>query len=148
MVHELLSPEPLDESQTLFIGVVTLSSPEAQGLQVPEQYEIPSATASTNLKLELAYMFLPISWGKGYATESVLAVFSACARAEMFWTPYGKVYVRVIVNEENVASQRVMAKIPGMLNKGVYVWRGEPLFITGKWITESPIMIFGMYLLE
>jgi RimJ/RimL family protein N-acetyltransferase len=98
---------------------VTLKSLDAGSLALPEHLTLPVAAATTTLTVELAFMFLPIAWGKGYATESVEAAFESCRRARSFWTPFSKLYVRAIVNEGNPASLRVMEKV-GMTKSGVY----------------------------
>jgi RimJ/RimL family protein N-acetyltransferase len=92
-------------------------------------------------------MFLPDSWGKGYATEALKAVLESCQKDGSLWAPFSKVYVRAIVNEENPASMRVMDKV-GMAEKGVYEWHGEKLFLAGEWRTEDRLHIYGMYLIE
>jgi RimJ/RimL family protein N-acetyltransferase len=90
-------------------------------------------------------MYLPSAWNKGYASESIGAVFAACGRvkAKNFWDPYQTVYVRALVNEENPASARVTEKV-GMKRLGVHVWKGrEPVVIAGKERWEDRIVIFG-----
>ncbi|KAL8795147.1 MAG: hypothetical protein Q9195_002302 [Heterodermia aff. obscurata] len=138
------------ESETIsteLIGLVSLKSTNSSSLALPEHLTIPADAAATTLTVDLAYMFLPAAWGKGYATETLEAVFEGCRRARSFWTPYSKVYVRAIVNEENPASMRVMHKTE-MIEKGVYVWTGQPVFLAGKWVERSSLHIYGMHLLE
>ena len=139
--------EPTTKRSTGFVGLVTLKSLDAGSLVLPEHLGIPSAAASTTLTTELAYMFLPIGWGKGYATESVSAVLESCKKARSFWTPYSKVYIRAMVNAENPASMRVMDKT-GMTKMGVFEWTGSPIFLAGKWREQDSLHIFGMHLLE
>lgn len=157
-VHRILEPmssSAEDELQaverekpsTEFIGLVNLKSLDANGLPLPEELTLPAEAAATILTVEIAYMFLPIGWGKGYATEAVNAVFESCKRARSFWTPFSKVYVRAIVNECNPASQRVMEKT-GMTKRGVYEWTGEAIFLAGEWRERDTLHIFGMHLLE
>ena len=52
-----------------------------------------------------------------------------------------------MVNSENPASQRVMAKT-GMKELGVYVWDGDALWLGGKWRTRDSLHIFGMFVVE
>ncbi|KAF2181138.1 hypothetical protein K469DRAFT_638785 [Zopfia rhizophila CBS 207.26] len=139
-------PAEQEEKSTEFVGLVTLKSLDAGGLALPEDLTLPVAAATTTLTVELAYMFLPIGWGKGYATESVEAVFESCKRARSFWTPFSKLYIRAIVNECNPASLRVMDKT-GMTKKGVYNWTGK-VWLAGGWREQDNLHIFGMHLLE
>lgn len=90
---------------------------------------------------------MPRAWGKGFATESVDAVLSALIRGASFWQPYEKVYMRALVNEENPASLGVMRKL-GLQGFGIWEYRGEPLFLGGKWSSVSRVYIFGSYLIE
>ncbi|KAI9815032.1 MAG: hypothetical protein M1827_002875 [Pycnora praestabilis] len=157
-VHKVLEPmsgsvegEPQPGQQgaksTEFVGLVTLKSLDADSLALPEDLTIPAAAATTTLTVELAYMFLPTGWGKGYATESVEAAFESCKRARSFWIPFSKLYVRAIVNERNPASLRVMDKT-GMTKRGVYDWTGNAIFLAGEWRERDSLHIFGMHLLE
>ena len=142
-------PQPTEpgEKSTEFIGLVNLTSLDAGSLALPEHLTLPVAAATTTLTVEVAYMFLPTGWGRGYATESVEAAFAACKRARSFWAPFSKLYVRAIVNEGNPASLRVVDKT-GMTDRGVYEWTGKAVFLAGEWQERSRIHIYGMYLLE
>ncbi len=142
-------PQPAEQGKnpTEFVGLVTLTSLDAGSLALPEDLTLSTAAATTTLTVELGYLFLPIGWGKGYATESVGAALESCKRARSFWTPFTKLYVRAIVNEDNPASLRVMDKI-GMTKRGVYDWTGKAVFLAGEWQERSSIHIFGMHLLE
>ncbi len=135
------------KKSTEFVGLVTLKSLDASSLALPEDLTLPIAAATTVLTVEIAYMFLPIGWGKGYATESVEAVFESCKRARSFWTPFSKLYIRAIVNEGNPASLRVMNKT-GMTKRGVYNWTGKAIFLAGEWRERDSVCIFGKHLLE
>ena len=160
-VHEILKPirgasdgkEPrqlsdLEENPpTMFIGLVSLKPWDHDDFQLPENLTSPASAESTSLTLELAYQYLPAGWGKGYATESVSAVFESCRHARSFWAPFSKVYVRAIVNDENPTSLRVMDKT-GMTRRGIYEWSGKPVFLAGKWTERSRLHIFDMQLVE
>jgi RimJ/RimL family protein N-acetyltransferase len=145
-VHELLDPTavPQDDMKaqnSRFIGLITLRT------LAPSETTFPPrdghASTATTLSLEVAYMFLPTSWGKGYATESIRAVFDACARAKAtFWAPYAKVLVRAIVNDENRPSQRVMEKCD-MGEPEVIEFEGGRFFIAGKWRTKHRLFVYG-----
>ena len=127
-----------------FIGLVTLRSLNPDDLVLPDH--LGAGTTST-LTVDLAYSFLPIAWGKGYATEALNALFEACRRGRSFWAPFSKVYVRALVNAENPASLGVMRKT-GMTFKGIYEWKGEALFLAGEWTERSSLHVFGMHLWE
>ncbi|KAK2768303.1 hypothetical protein FQN54_000156 [Arachnomyces sp. PD_36] len=144
-----IEPQPSEngEKPTRFIGLVTLKSLDGGNLPLPEDLTLPAADAITTLITEIAYSFLPIGWGKGYATESLKAVLESCKKAKEFWAPFSKVFVRALVNEGNPASQRVMEKV-GMEKKGVFHWSGKPVFIAGEWREEDRLYIYAMHLLE
>lgn len=131
---------------TEFIGLVTLKSLDAGSLALPENLTIPAAAATTTLVIELSYSLLPKAWGKGYATESLEAVFQSCKRARSFWAPFSKLYVRAIVNQGNPPSMRVMDKT-GMNLRGIFEWTGK-VFLGGEWRTRDKLHIYGMHLLE
>jgi RimJ/RimL family protein N-acetyltransferase len=140
-------PKSAEQGQrsTELVGLVTLKSLDAGSLALPEHLTLPGAAAATTLTVELAYMFLPIGWGKGYATESLEAVFDSCKRAPSFWTPFSKLYIRALVNEGNPASLRVMDKT-GMTRIGVYEWTGKAIFLAGEWRERDSLHIVGMHL--
>ncbi|EDU44047.1 hypothetical protein PtrM4_132950 [Pyrenophora tritici-repentis] len=151
MIHELLPSNGdstcKENSPTRFIGLVALHSVGPHDLALPDHL-FPASTFSPDcLNMILAYQFLPAAWGKGYATEAVNAVLEACGNRRKFWDLYEKVFVRAIVNGENPASQRVMAKTD-MKKLGVYEWVGDELWLGGKWRTRDDLYIYGMFVIE
>jgi RimJ/RimL family protein N-acetyltransferase len=147
-VHEA-SPrsDAVPTSSSRFIGLITLRS-----LSSDETTYLPRlghASTPTMLSLELAYMFLPDFWGRGYATESINAIFDACktAEARAFWAPFEKVYARAIVNDENLPSQRVMEKC-GMEKPEIIEFEGGRFFIAGRWREKHRLFIYGRTLVE
>ncbi|KAF2852050.1 GNAT family acetyltransferas-like protein [Plenodomus tracheiphilus IPT5] len=154
-VHELLPTTnsnsglaAQNDRPSRFIGLITLQSLESRDLVLPPHLFPDSTQSSPNvLTIEVGYQYLPVAWGKGYGTESVGAVFDACKRAPAFWNPYEKVFVRAIVNAENPASQRVMAKV-GMPLLGIYEWNGEAIYIAGQWREKDELNVYGMFLVE
>ncbi len=150
-VHELPSPES-STGCPRFIGLVSLVSLGSRNLPLPSHLSICPENEDATLVVELAYSFLPAAWGKGYATEALTAFLQACVApaASAFWSPWEKVWMRVIVNGRNPASLKVMRKLAGcrVSERGVYVWKGEKIFIGGEWRTEDDLFIFGRYLRE
>lgn len=139
------APTDPDKRTTDFIGLVNIKSVDPGALELPEDLTLPSAETVTTLVTEIAYSLLPRGWGKGYATEAVSAALEACRRAQSFWSPFSKVYVRGIVNSDNPKSQRVMDKT-GMIKRGVFSWSGDALFVGGRWQTDCDLFIYGLYL--
>ena len=139
-------PAEQEQKATEFIGLVTLKSLDAGSLALPEDLTLPTVAATTTLTVEVGYMFLPVAWGKGYATESVEAAFESCKRARSFWAPFTKLYIRALVNKDNPASLRVMDKTQ-MTRRGLYNWTGKPVFLAGGWRERDSIYIFGRHLL-
>lgn len=146
-VHQVLA-----DSSSRFIGLVNLVSLSGHSLPLPAHLVIPKEHESTTLVVELAYSFLPGAWGKGYATEALTAVLDACQSPSSsgFWAPWGKVWMRVIVNGRNPASLKVMRKLEskGVREMGVYEWKGSKIFLGGEWRTEDDLYIFGGWVRE
>ncbi|KAL8709771.1 MAG: hypothetical protein Q9220_005557 [cf. Caloplaca sp. 1 TL-2023] len=137
-----------------FIGFITLIPLGPNSLALPDHLNCPipdTAAALTHktLTTELGYSFLPHSWGKGYATESVAAVLKSCTKAASreFWKPFDQVWVRATVNEQNPASSRVMDKV-GMMKRGTYVWTGKAVYLAGEWREKDHLCIFGKFMVE
>ncbi|CAO2647261.1 Nn.00g081830.m01.CDS01 [Neocucurbitaria sp. VM-36] len=154
-VHEILS-SPSDptrpnvsqeEKPTRFIGMVSIRSIGPSDLILPEQYTPASSLTPSTLSTEVAYQFLPRSWGRGLATEAVGTFLEVLRRTAPLWQPFEKVYVRAIVNDENPASLAVMKKL-GLQNMGVWEWTGEAIWLAGKWTDRSRLWIFGKFLIE
>jgi RimJ/RimL family protein N-acetyltransferase len=143
-VHELL-----DAAQTRFIGLVTLRSLDANSFALPAHLFPPSTLTVPRsvLTVELGYLFLPIAWSRGFATESVDAVLSACGVAPSYWEPFKQVYVRAVVAAENPASLKVVAKC-GMRKLGVHTWKGEKAWLAGQWRDELDFHIWGIWVPE
>ncbi|KAK0717206.1 hypothetical protein B0T26DRAFT_288682 [Lasiosphaeria miniovina] len=100
------------------------------------------------LTVEVAYMFLPGAWGRGFATEAVSALLLAASASSLLLRR--PLYVRAIVNGDNAASMRVMDKVAvagrRMSQRGIYHWAGEPIFHGGRWRAEADLWVYGMYL--
>ncbi|KAH5118868.1 hypothetical protein HBI46_080530 [Parastagonospora nodorum] len=132
----------IQEEGLRFIGLITLRSsvelslPEANHLMPPAALDL-----SSTLNLELGYQYLPLAWGKGYATEALPAVFDACRALGR------KVFLRAIVDAENGGSLKVMGK-SGMRELGVHEWRGEKAYMAGEWRGRMVLWIWGMWLAE
>jgi RimJ/RimL family protein N-acetyltransferase len=138
-VHEIAGNDGSNEEQ--FIGLITLRTLSASETKFPPRDK--HGSTSTSLSLELAYMFLPQFWGRGYATESIAAILEKCACVPAaHWTPYDKVVVRAIVNDENAASQKVMEKCD-MEEPEVVEFEGGRFFIAGKWRTRHRLFVYG-----
>lgn len=146
LVHEILpsNTEQKDRltSQTRFIGLVTLRSLKPEDTKQPPR--LGWASTPTILTLEIAYMFLPQAWGKGYATEAIHEIYAACARAEgaEFWKPFKKVVVRAVVNDKNKPSQRVMVKC-GMGEGEELQVDGHRCYVAGEWTEKHVLQLFA-----
>lgn len=138
------NPQEQGESPSQFIGNVSLRTMEGSFLPLSEDFSLPGAIDPTTLSFELGYAFLPTAWGKGYATESVNAVFEACRRARSLWESFSQLYIRAIVNAENPGSMRVVAKT-GMTETGIYEWIGR-IFLAGEVRERSGLHIYGIFL--
>lgn len=124
-----------------FTGMITLRSLSSSETARPPR--LTHASTAQTLSLELAYMFLPGFWGQGFATEAICAMLNACARTEAgFWEPWEGVWVRAIVNAENGASRRVMAKC-GMGEPEDVSVLGNRVWVAGKWTVDHELCVFG-----
>ncbi|KAG9187945.1 hypothetical protein G6011_01868 [Alternaria panax] len=142
-VHELAEEgsEQGNIKEDQFIGLITLRTLSPSETQFPPRDK--HGSSSTSLSLELAYMFLPQSWGWGYATEAIAAVLDNCASVPAaYWTPYETLAVRAIVNDENAASQRVMEKCE-MGEPEVVEFEGARFFIAGRWTAKHRLCVYG-----
>ncbi|PSN73225.1 hypothetical protein BS50DRAFT_568803 [Corynespora cassiicola Philippines] len=130
-----------EELERTFIGLVNL---KPANFPLPSHLDAPTSPSNT-LSLELAYCFLPAFWGKGYATETLTAVFDALQTApKVFWGKYEKVWVRALVNQLNGASQKVMQKVGKLTEMGVWVWEGEEaVWVAGEWRVRDEVLIYG-----
>lgn len=154
-IHEILqlptngpnTEEVNEERPTRFIGLISIRSLGPKDYFFPEKYTLESALDPSVLSTELGYQFLPVAWGRGFATEAVDAVLKSLVRGALFWEPYKRLYVRALVNEENPASLGVMRKL-GLQNLGMWEYKGEPLFLGGKWTNTSRVFIFGKMLID
>lgn len=148
-VHKRLDSSPEEPERAEFIGWVSVHSLSEweRNMDIPEHMIAPASSADSTLETSVAYCFLPHAWGQGFATEALLAIFEKCRERRSFWEPYAKVWLRAIVNRDNRASQRVAGK-SGLEEKGEITWRGEPVWLGGKWREEDTIKVYGMYLVE
>jgi RimJ/RimL family protein N-acetyltransferase len=128
-IHEIL-----DDATTRFIGLVTIKSLLENNLPETNHLYPPST-------------FLPVAWGRGFASESLASVLAACRASSDSWKPYKQVFLRAIVAAENTGSLGVMRK-SGMKELGVHEWRGEKAWLAGEWRESLVMHIWGMWLLE
>jgi hypothetical protein len=128
------------------IGLVGVLSPVLYGVPFPDHLTLPDEETSKKsiLKMEMGYMFLPHSWGKGYCTEAVEGILQAYKIATNFWKPYEGVYFHVCVGEDNLASAQV-AKKAGFDLLGLHEWDGEHVLLAGA-LRPPRIKVFGMLL--
>lgn len=145
-MHELLpSKSEADngmDTESQFIGLITLRSLRPEDVTEPPR--LGWASTPTTLTLEIAYMFLPQAWGKGYATEAITEIFAACTRAKGkgFWKPFEKVMVRAIVNDKNKPSQRVMVKCGVGEGEELRI-DGHGCFVAGEWTEKHVLQLFA-----
>jgi RimJ/RimL family protein N-acetyltransferase len=149
-IHEIDPTSDADgeERPARFIGLIVVRSlGGANDLVLPAHLFPSSSFSSSVLNVEIGYSFLPTVWSRGFATESVTAVLSACRRAKDFWAPFERVYMCAIVNVENLASLGVMRK-SGMGELGVWEWTGKEIWLAGKWRDKGYLCVWGMWLVE
>lgn len=95
--------------------------------------------------MELGYLFLPWSRGKGFATEAIrAAALEEYRKANSFWAPYKRVYVRAVVDSGNPESIRVLEKV-GLEERGTHEWDGERVWLAGGW-RDCQELVYGMYM--
>jgi Acetyltransferase (GNAT) domain len=135
-----------DQTSTAAIGLVSVQESQVYGIPLPDLLTLPDKDASRDpvLKMEMGYMLLPESWGKGYCTEAVAGVLESYKKATNFWQPYKGVYLNLIVGEDNLASCKVAEKA-GFQHLGLHEWPGEPVFLAGAW-RDCRVLVFGIYL--
>jgi RimJ/RimL family protein N-acetyltransferase len=126
------------------LGFVSLRP--AQTIPLPDHFSVADGPETGTLKVEVGYMFLPTSWGHGYATEAVKAAIDAYKDARDFWSPFTRLYVEAIVGEANPSSVRVLEKA-GLKRMGLHKWDGEPVFLAGAW-RECQVLVYGTWLVE
>lgn len=90
-VHEVKS------SMENFIDLIILRTLSPSTTEIPAHMLPP--TASSSLVLEIGYQFLPTSWNRGFATESLNALFETCRRG--LWA---SVYITAIVNDGSLGA--------------------------------------------
>lgn len=146
-IHRIQEQTLTQDEPAEFLGVIMLAPVDSHSLLLPEEFTLPASAATTTLTIELSYSLLPKAWGKGYATEALSAVFEACRVSPAFWAPFKKVYVRAVVEDENIASRKVLEKV-AMADRGIYLWTGEAIFVGGKWRDVGHLHIYGLHLLE
>jgi len=154
-VHRSLSPgntsstpSAFPDPTTEFIGVISLRSVTPSDFALPPDLVIPFT--DDMLTVELGYAFLPKAWGHGYASEATTAFLETAKERSGFWEPFEKVWVRVVVDEKNEASQKVMRKVGGKVGlgfRGKYEWRGEAVWLAGKLRTDNTVLVYGGWLL-
>ncbi|KAH8898039.1 hypothetical protein GQ53DRAFT_837728 [Thozetella sp. PMI_491] len=117
--------DPEQESRDC-IGIVTFlpSTPCTDEIKAA----ISSSPGPTRL-LELGYLFLPSSWGQGFATESVKELFRAYREHLTQSDSNEKVFILARAHAENTASIRVMKKM-GFKDFGT-IETPEKIFIGG-----------------
>jgi hypothetical protein len=130
------------------IGLVGVLPAKTYGVPYPDHLTLSDEVASARsiLKLEMGYMFLPHSWGKGYCTEAVRSILQAYKSASNFWKPYRGVYVLCIMSEDNPASVQV-AKKSGFEYLGLHRWKGEHVFVGGA-MRPPEVKVCGMLLVS
>lgn len=150
-IHEILprsDPDEREEEDSLrFVGIITLKSllptslPEANHL-FPPSTRSPSPTVLT---IEIGYLFLPVAWGRGFATEAVKAVLDAAKLAPReSWGTWEKVYVQAVVDKGNGGSKRVMEKSE-MEYLGEYRWEGEEVWMCGMMRGWMELCFWGVW---
>jgi RimJ/RimL family protein N-acetyltransferase len=128
-VHEL-------HSSADFIGLIVMRTVSSSSMEIPLDF-LPPSSLSVPV-IEIGYQFLPAFWNRGFATESLNAMFEAFRHG-----PWEGVYVTAIVSEGNVASLRVAEKA-GMECLGEWVQDGR-VYIAEKWREEIKLVGWGRF---
>ncbi|NOK61994.1 MAG: hypothetical protein GFH27_549289n312 [Chloroflexi bacterium AL-W] len=91
-------------------------------LKLQEQYiGTLQATVYATRRAEIAYMFAPEFWGKGYATEATVRL------CEYLFKEIGTVEIGILVDVHNIASIKLAEKLGFSLTKTVdCTLKGDP----------------------
>jgi RimJ/RimL family protein N-acetyltransferase len=144
-----ITTESKVNSQTLdaVIGLVGIHTCRTYGIPFPDHLTLSKALrepTGASLVMELGYQFLPTAWNKGYCTEAVRAITKGYSGATEYWKPYQRVFLHVVVGEDNLASLSVLEKV-GIPKLGVHEWDGDPIFLAGAY-RDCRVVVFGSYL--
>ncbi|TLD27932.1 hypothetical protein E2P81_ATG06278 [Venturia nashicola] len=152
-VHKILTPTTGNEndpdqavaSKTDLVGRVSFRT-EKTFPNIPAEFTVPTSVEKGVLSLEVGYRFLGSEWGKGFATEALVAVLEGMKSSEKFLSPFTKLYVEAMCSHENPGSIRVLEKV-GMKSLGMYSWEGEKVFLNGA-MRDTCVLVHGMWLVE
>jgi RimJ/RimL family protein N-acetyltransferase len=130
------------------IGIVDIHDCVMYGTPFGGDLVLPVEIAERDaiVSQELAYMFVPEAWGKGYCTEAVQALLNAYKQNTSFWKPFRGVFLYIIVGMTNARSAKIPGKV-GIKLRGVHRWDGEHVFLGGE-MQAPEVMVFGGYLIR